>query len=46
MDEPIFLQALDQEIYNDEQVKSIEQITGEYLGKLTKKPLPPFVFLY
>lgn len=37
MDEPIFLQALDQEIYKDDQVKSIDQITTEYLGNLERK---------
>lgn len=33
MDEPVFLQSLDQGLYNDKTVKSIEQITSEYLGK-------------
>lgn len=35
MDEPVFLQSLDQGIYHDTTVKSIEQITSEYLGKIT-----------
>lgn len=33
MDDPVFLQSLDQGIYQDTAVKSIEQITNEYLGK-------------
>jgi tRNA-dihydrouridine synthase A len=36
MDEPIFLQTIDQEIYKDDQVKSIEQITTEYLDYADK----------
>ncbi|CAO3638613.1 unnamed protein product [Mucor hiemalis] len=31
MDEPTFLQTLDQELYNDTHIKSIDQITTEYL---------------
>lgn len=33
MDDPIFLQELQTAIYNEDQVKSIQQITNEYLGK-------------
>ncbi|KAG2196199.1 hypothetical protein INT47_004725 [Mucor saturninus] len=31
MDDPVFLQSLDQGIYGDTNIKSIEQITSEYL---------------
>jgi phenylpyruvate tautomerase PptA (4-oxalocrotonate tautomerase family) len=35
MDDPLFLQALQKTLYKQDQVKSIEQITTEYLGKTT-----------
>lgn len=33
MDKPLFLQQLDQHIYNQSEVKSLEKIINEYLGK-------------
>jgi hypothetical protein len=32
MDDPIFLQEIQKTFYSEDQVKSIEQITSEYLG--------------
>lgn len=36
MDEPIFLQEIDQALYQDTEVKSIDQITTEYLDYADK----------
>lgn len=32
MDEPVFLQEIDKSIYNLKNIKTIEQITSDYLG--------------